>query len=834
MLTFYNKIVKKGHAVYELMNPEQAQYQLVDLNTEFTNITGMDGESVFAMELQELVRKLGLNWNLIENSLEFGQKDWRIFYSDSVICRGSIYEIEFLLQDSYLVIDLYPMKKTQENTETEPDEEDVDLFFNSTQDALFVASVEHQEFRYLKNNLYHQELTGLSPDKFRGKTPIEVLGEEAGLRHEQYFRQCLETGDSVYFEEKINFKGLSRDFFTKITPFQKNNKTYIVGSRMDISLLKETMKSTEELLNRFQSLFDKHKAVMLILEPESGEILDANPAAVLFYGYSHEELITMRIQDINIMNEEELRVERRRALMNKQVYFLFRHRLKNGQIRFVDAYSSPVEIDGRPLLYSIIFDATERELYKKELYNEKELLRITLDSIGEAVITINTDGMITRINQQAAILLETEIEEVVGKPFSEVVYLRSEDDNTDLSQEIFGLLNLESRHVEHGELLLINRFDQIIPVSQSTDLILDREDRIHGAVMILRDIRSQKQEKEEIIYLSYHDTLTGLYNRRFYELECEKYNHMPEAPYGILIGDVNGLKIINDVFGHVNGDVLIKEAASVIDTSIEKEHKTFRWGGDEFVALIPEATLEYFEELLPHIVQNLRNNRINDIMEISVSFGYAVKDQQEQTSEQVLKRAEEMMYRIKMTESKSLRKSIIDTVMATIHEKSEETEEHSIRLSEYLTAMGIRLGLNPERLGELKLLAALHDIGKVGVPHHILMKAGSLTDAEWVEMKKHSEIGYHIALNVPELTHVAESILYHHEHWDGKGYPQGLKGREIPLNSRILAVADAYDAMTNDRVYRKAIKPEEVKEEIKLNAGIQFDPEIVDIFLELI
>jgi len=167
-------------------------------------------------------------------------------------------------------------------------------------------------------------------------------------------------------------------------------------------------------------------------------------------------------------------------------------------------------------------------------------------------------------------------------------------------------------------------------------------------------------------------------------------------------------------------------------------------------------------------------------------------------------------------------------------EKSHETEEHAQRLVSLSKAVGMALDLSQAELDKLVLLASLHDIGKVGIRDDILTKQGELDDMEWEEMKRHPEIGYRIAKTSPDLAPIAEGILCHHEWWDGSGYPQGIRGESIPLISRIVAVVDAYDAMTNDRPYRKALNHETAIKRIKQNAGTQFDPNIVKIFTEIV
>ncbi|MEM5768383.1 MAG: HD-GYP domain-containing protein, partial [Bacillota bacterium] len=204
----------------------------------------------------------------------------------------------------------------------------------------------------------------------------------------------------------------------------------------------------------------------------------------------------------------------------------------------------------------------------------------------------------------------------------------------------------------------------------------------------------------------------------------------------------------------------------------------------------------------------------------------------ESSIQTAMQQAEKNMYQQKLLDGKSFRNAIISTLLATLYEKSNETEEHSKRMEHHCHHIGRRLQLSSKEMDELSLLALLHDIGKVGINPNILQKPGALTPAEWDDMKRHPEIGYRIAQATPELAAVADLILSHHERWDGKGYPRGLKETEIPLPCRILAVTDAYDAMTNDRAYRRAMSSEDAICELGRNAGTQFEPRIVSFFLE--
>lgn len=348
----------------------------------------------------------------------------------------------------------------------------------------------------------------------------------------------------------------------------------------------------------------------------------------------------------------------------------------------------------------------------------------------------------------------------------------------------------------------------------------------------MRDVSREREHREKIVYLSCHDILTGLYNRRFMEEKIRFFDEQ-NIPAAVIMGDVNGLKLTNDVFGHDAGDKLLKEAAAVFKACCREEDLIARWGGDEFLILLPFAGLKEGEELIQKIRDACDKVRVDEL-KLSISLGCAAKIYDKDSIMGKIKEAEERMYRQKLIEGRSYRHGIIESLLATLFVKSMETREHTERIKDLCLLIGERMKLSIREKDELTLLALLHDIGKVGIEEDILLKPGSLTEEEWQVMKKHPEIGYRIALNTPELAFIAEYILCHHERYDGRGYPQGLKEEDIPLLCRILAVADAYDAMTEDRVYRPAMSKQEAIDEIVKNKGKQFDPRVVDIFLDLV
>lgn len=358
------------------------------------------------------------------------------------------------------------------------------------------------------------------------------------------------------------------------------------------------------------------------------------------------------------------------------------------------------------------------------------------------------------------------------------------------------------------------------------------ENDVLGIVGVARNITTRKEEEEKLRYLSYTDVLTGLYNRTFFDEKVDCLIRNKRFPIGIIMGDINGLKIVNDTFGHILGDKLIKKISQIIKTSCNNNELIFRWGGDEFIILIPNVYDRNCEKLIEDINLGLNNNSSEKIP-LSMSMGYSLIND-EKSVDKALMEAEEKLYRQKILNGKSIRSSILSTLQESLNFKNVETAKHTERLVNYCVKMAKALNLKRDTVNELILLAKLHDIGKIAIPEKILLKDSSLTQDEYEIMKTHAEKGYRLAMTLPEISHVARGILTHHESWDGKGYPLGLKGEEIPFIARIVSVADSYDEMTSNRIYNKIKTKEEAIDELKRCAGHQFDPKIVEIFCSII
>ncbi|MBN2073569.1 MAG: diguanylate cyclase [Actinobacteria bacterium] len=350
---------------------------------------------------------------------------------------------------------------------------------------------------------------------------------------------------------------------------------------------------------------------------------------------------------------------------------------------------------------------------------------------------------------------------------------------------------------------------------------------------IMRDITRRKNAEEQLAYLSFHDSLTDLYNRAYFEEGLKRLNTPRQLPLSIIIADVNALKLINDAFGHTEGDRLLKNFSKVLKRCCRAEDIVARWGGDEFSMLIPRTNKKDAAEVLNRIKKICAASKGNKIP-LSVSIGTATKTDKGENFKNVLKRAEDHMYRNKLLETKSIVSTIIASLEQTLFEKSEWKESHFKSMLDISVRLGEACNLTDKKMDDLRMLSSLHDIGKVAILDNILNKKESLTSREWEIIKRHPEIGYRIAMSSHQLSNIAEYILTAHERWDGKGYPQGLKGVQIPLLSRIIALVDAYLAMREGRTYKKPVDKETAIREIKNCSGTQFDPSLVKKLVKIL
>jgi len=365
--------------------------------------------------------------------------------------------------------------------------------------------------------------------------------------------------------------------------------------------------------------------------------------------------------------------------------------------------------------------------------------------------------------------------------------------------------------------------------------IYDSSGKMHRIVGIAADITDHKLGEEKLKYLSLHDSLTGLYNRIYFEEEINRIERARYDTVGVVSCDVDGLKLVNDTLGHDQGDNLLIAAARVIRESFRDGDLVARIGGDEFSVILPNTTESAVENACQRIQEAVANhNALHPELPLSISIGFAVSNGVYRNAKDLFKDADNNMYLKKLYYTQNVRSTIVNTLINTMKTRDLTTERHVTRLEKLLADMASLIGLPESATSDLFLLAKFHDIGKVGVSDSILLKQGPLTSEEWIEVRRHCEIGYRIALSASDLIPIADWILKHHEWWNGDGYPLGIKGEEIPIECRILAITEAYEAMTSVRPYRRAFSHGEAVAELLRHSGTQFDPELLEKFVQML
>ncbi len=477
----------------------------------------------------------------------------------------------------------------------------------------------------------------------------------------------------------------------------------------------------------------------------------------------------------------------------------------------------------------LLEDTTETRQTQRRLAESEVMFRMLSESSRDGMCLQGDRGTYLYVSPAARLIMGYEPEEMVGKtPFDfahpdDLQVILDPFRRMMLTGVPYGRVTARYRHKNGGYRWL------------ETSVVRVENCPLPGVVYqsSTRDVTDRKQLEEQLTEMGYRDALTGLYNRGYFEEELKRLDHRRGGAVGLIIVDVDGLKVVNDALGHEAGDELLRRTARTLTECFRQEDLVARIGGDEFAILLNDATVEDLRLAGRRIMMRVEQDNCGNPPTLSLSLGFAAGRDNGPPMRELFRAADDNMYRDRLYRGRSARGAIANILRRLLTERDEATEERGSRLETLVQRLGLAAGLSEEQLGDLALFAQFHDVGKVGVPDTILSKAGPLTPQERGAVERHCDVGYRIASASSELMPIAEWILRHHEWWNGKGYPLGLTGEAIPFECRLLAIADAYDAMTSDRPYRKAMSHKAAVAELRRCAGSQFDPKLVDIFLGL-
>ncbi len=648
-------------------------------------------------------------------------------------------------------------------------------------------------------------------------------------------QKVLETGEIVYLSQGttlISREGTRRIISDSASPI-RSHEGALTGVVMVFSDITEQYQARSELREseeKFRTLAENSPFAIMIYQED--QWVYANPAAEDICGYSQEELLQLNFWDIVHPEFRELIRERgrkRQAGEPAPSPYDFKIISKTGEEKWVSLSGASTIYRGKPAGFIMVIDITDRKRAEEALQESEERHREILSTMEDGYYEVNLAGVVTDCNRAAAKMMGFCPDELIGFDFKDL-----STDPEDVYRK-FNQVYLTGTPSHNVGLDLIRKDGSVRYGEFSITPTRDEKGNITGFRGVGRDLTERKRYEEQLKYLSFHDQLTGLYNRAYFENELKRLEQSREYPITIISADLDGLKLVNDTMGHEKGDDLLVSCAQVLKDSMRSSDILARVGGDEFAAILPRTEEKVGEKIVSRIRQHMENyNREHQQLPLNLSLGIACARQENCLLQETFKEADDAMYRDKLHKGAGARSQIINSLLTTLGERDFITEGHLRRMEELCLKTGEKIKLSQKQLADLGLLARVHDLGKVGIPDNILFKPGALTEEEWKTMSKHPEKGYRIAISSSDLAGIANLILRHHERWDGNGYPLGIKNEEIPIECRILSIVDAYDAMTSDRPYRRALSHKKALEELRRCAGSQFDPWLVEVFIEII
>ena len=643
--------------------------------------------------------------------------------------------------------------------------------------------------------------------------------------------------------------------------FFNTNILFLIGLIFPISIAYEFINLQLELFNnelkiygeRFENIFNNASDAFFVIDRNNFEVLNINNSVTDIFDIDKNNVENINLKDIfeedsykdliELINDKyELESNRIRQ---------FKARDNKNNLLYLESEITSVDIENKNAFILAMKDKThEIELKNKitELHDvaikmensstKEEIYSLTVEAAGSILDYDVVSLDIVKDEKLIPVGISKDITDKdvksVGLDEASLATKSYHEQRTIVCNNIPAERDASPVKVQYKSALTVpmSKFGIFQIISEEYNYFTDQDKNLVELLISHTNAALKRlNREEEIRYFGFHDYLTELYNRDYLEEELLRFNHGRQFPLSLIIADVNGLKLINDTFGHADGDKLLKKIANSLKESCRDDDILGRWGGDEFLVVLPQTNQKEAEKIIFRMEQKLSTQNYKEIP-LSVSFGHATKNKKDNISiEKLIDEADHKMYNNKTKDYKKNSQKMLEVLYKKLNNKSFETEEHCKRVEKIAGSFAKTLNFKDEDIESIKKVARIHDIGMVNIPSNIVNKNEKLTAEEYTIVKTHPEVGFRIANSLNENSEIGNSILHHHEWWNGTGYPKKIRGKNIPLISRIISIVDAFDVMTHDQIYKEKITIKKALERIEAMAGIQFDPELTDIFV---
>lgn len=691
------------------------------------------------------------------------------------------------------------------------------------------------EGTYLAVNQSFAGYVGKPIEQILGKKDRDLFPEEEAAIYIASDKAALETNEKKYYESMVG--GKWKEEFKSTAFDEAGNPIGTTGFSRDISQRKELERAIMEA-ERSKSLLLSHLpgVAYRCKNDKDWTMTFLSEGCLELTGYKPEELLNNNKISYNRLISPEFR---------KHLYDKWGHDIKtneksddeyiiitkDGTKKWVWEQSVPVsdELGNFTESEGFIVDITENKTTLQHLDESEDKFRTVFEKAPLGIGIFNTlTGKALELNRKFEDILGRKSEEIKSVDWRTYTHPGDIQENIEnlklIRQKKIDRFSMNKRYVKPtGEIIWVNMIVTPFKAETISDLHL----------CMIEDITDRKQKEDEIVYLSFHDSLTGLYNRTFFEEQKQQFDHTRQLPVSLIMGDLNNLKIINDAFGHDQGDVMIREAGRLMAETCRKEDFIARVGGDEFVIIMPSTDAQGAAKLchrIEEVMDRYQQDPDRKAMVMSVALGFATKEEPGLQMDSLLKIAERMLYTKKGKEKAWAQEKIVSSAIDKVMERKRLNCNIHQNCLTLLESLADNFGIAGEQRDKLSLFYQVHDIGLLSV-----LPSESDNDREMNQSTGdlHAEAGNRIAMAIPKLHGISHDMLSHHERWDGTGTPGKLKGKEIPIFCRISSCVEFLEETLNQKLLLDEQVLQSAKDSLRAQSGKMLDPEIVDALLAI-